>query len=194
MPTAFNLLGPMTNPAGVRRQVIGVADPTAAAKVAHVLHHLGTERAFVVHGDGVDELPLDGTGVVYDVSPAVCASGASTRRRLASGRARARSCAAATRPQNAAIIEGVLAGERGPRRDVVLLNAGAALLVSRTRRPRCATACELAAATIDSGAGRAHARPAARDAPVRAPHDGRRPARQSIVHEIAARRAADLDG
>ena len=68
VPTAFNLLGPMTNPAGVRRQVIGVADPTTAAKVAHVLYHLGTQRAFVVHGAGVDELPLDGTGVAYDVT------------------------------------------------------------------------------------------------------------------------------
>ena len=68
VPTAFNLLGPITNPAGVRRQVIGVADPKAAAKVAHVLHQLGSERAFVVHGNGVDELPLDGSGVVYDVS------------------------------------------------------------------------------------------------------------------------------
>src|SRR6476646_9457287 len=66
--TAFNLLGPLTNPAGARRQVIGVADPVAAAKLAEVLHRLGADRAFVVGGDGIDELPLDGSGVIHDVS------------------------------------------------------------------------------------------------------------------------------
>ncbi|HUG29242.1 MAG TPA: anthranilate phosphoribosyltransferase, partial [Candidatus Limnocylindria bacterium] len=68
VPTCFNLLGPLTNPAGVRRQVVGVADPSRAAQVARVLHTIGVERALVVHGDGVDELPLDGSGVMYDVS------------------------------------------------------------------------------------------------------------------------------
>ena len=98
VPTAFNLLGPMTNPAGVRRQVIGVADPAAAAKVAHVLFRLGSERALVVHGNGVDELPLDGSGVVYDVSPIGV-----RRRHIDSGSRwdclllRAASCVAATR-------------------------------------------------------------------------------------------------
>src|SRR6267143_1068956 len=67
--TAFNLVGPLTNPAGARRQVVGVADPAAAQRIAEVLRLLGTERAFVVHGDGLDELPLDGSGVLYDVSP-----------------------------------------------------------------------------------------------------------------------------
>ena len=60
--TAFNLIGPLTNPAGTTRQVLGVADPAAAARIAEVAALLGTERTFVVHGDGVDELPLDGVG------------------------------------------------------------------------------------------------------------------------------------
>ncbi len=67
--TAFNLLGPLTNPAGTARQVIGVGDPAAAPRIAEVARLLGTERTFVVHGDGVDELPLDGSGVLYDVTP-----------------------------------------------------------------------------------------------------------------------------
>src|SRR6266536_35330 len=68
--TAFNLLGPLTNPAGARRQVVGVADPGTAPRLAAVLHRLGVDRAFVVGGDGIDELPLDGTGTIHDVRPA----------------------------------------------------------------------------------------------------------------------------
>ena len=154
VPTAFNLLGPMTNPAGVRRQMIGVADPTTAAKVARVLFHLGTERAFVVHGDGIDELPLDGSGVAYDVS-----SGGVRKRRID---AASLGFAPVTNSElrggdaseNAAIIEGVLSGEHGPRRDVVLLNAGAALLVGG-RVPTVRRGAAIAASTIDSGRARA---------------------------------------
>jgi anthranilate phosphoribosyltransferase len=154
VPTAFNLLGPMTNPAAVRRQVIGVADPSAANKVAHVLFGLGVDRALVVHGAGVDELPLDGTGVAYDVSP----SGVRRRRvdssalglmRAASSELRGGDAAA-----NARIIEAVLDGATGPRRDVVLLNAGAALLVAGRART-LGDGVQLAAATIDGGHARA---------------------------------------
>jgi anthranilate phosphoribosyltransferase len=153
VPTAFNLLGPMTNPAGVRRQVIGVADPTVAAKVAHVLYHLGTERAFVVHGDGVDELPLDGSGVAYDVS-----TGGVRKRRINSVAlglvvASSSDLRGGDAAQNAAIIEDVLGGETGPGRDVVLLNAGAALLVAG-RVPTLRHGVHLAAQTIDSGRAR----------------------------------------
>ena len=66
--TAFNLLGPLTNPAGASRQLIGVGDPAAAPRLAEVIRALGTERSFVVHGAGIDELPLDGTGVLYAVT------------------------------------------------------------------------------------------------------------------------------
>ena len=66
--TAFNLLGPLTNPAGTRRQLLGVADPAVAARMAEVVQRLGTERTFVIHGDGVDELPLDGSGVLYVIA------------------------------------------------------------------------------------------------------------------------------
>ena len=66
--TAFNLIGPLTNPAGTRRQLLGVADPAVAERMAEVVRRLGTERTFVIHGDGVDELPLDGSGVAYIVA------------------------------------------------------------------------------------------------------------------------------
>jgi anthranilate phosphoribosyltransferase len=129
--TAFNLVGPMVNPAGVRRQLLGVADPEAARTVAEVLHALGTERAFVVYGDRIDELPLDGSGVILDVSPAGI-----ERRRV--GPAQSGLPLAGTEallggdPQrNAAIITDVLSGNAtGPQRDAVALNAGAALEVA----------------------------------------------------------------
>ena len=66
--TAFNLLGPLTNPAGTRRQLLGVGDAAVAARMAEVVQRLGTERTFVIHGDGVDELPLDGTRRAYVVA------------------------------------------------------------------------------------------------------------------------------
>ena len=67
--TAFNLLGPLTNPAGTTRQLLGVGDATAAARIAEVAQRLGTERTFVIHGAGIDELPLDDSGVLYHVGP-----------------------------------------------------------------------------------------------------------------------------
>jgi anthranilate phosphoribosyltransferase len=128
--TAFNLLGPLTNPAGTTRQVLGVGDARAAGRFAEVVHRLGTERTFVIHGDGVDELPLDDSGVLYHVSPdgivqhAVAASAlgltVTPTVRLAGG----------TAAENARFIESVLRGEPGTRRDVVLLNAAAGLLVA----------------------------------------------------------------
>ncbi|MEO6349551.1 MAG: anthranilate phosphoribosyltransferase [Candidatus Limnocylindrales bacterium] len=164
VPTAFNLLGPITNPAGVRRQVIGVADPTAAAKVANVLFRLGSERSLVVHGDGVDELPLDGTGVAYDVSRLGVRRRRVDSSALGLGVASSADLRGGDAAQNAAIIEAVLCGETGPRRDVVLLNAAAALLVAGRVR-RLHDGLVLAAATIDGGRARGlldllrHARP-----------------------------------
>jgi len=75
--TAFNLLGPLTNPAGATRALLGVGDAAAAPRIAEVARRLGTERTLVVHGAGVDELPLDGSGVIMDVSPGASLSRAS---------------------------------------------------------------------------------------------------------------------
>lgn len=150
--TAFNLCGPMANPALVSRQLMGVPDAVSAERVANVLHAIGIERAFVVHGDGIDELPLDDSGLVREVTPdgvrtwQVRAADAGLRH------AETAQLIGGDGATNAAIIRAILEGaETGPRRDVVVLNVGAALLVAG-RVETLAQGAELAAATIDSGA------------------------------------------
>ena len=152
--TAFNLLGPLTNPAGARRQVVGVGDPAAAPRLAEVLRLLGAERAFVVHGDGLDELPLDGSGVLYDIGP-----DGVERREIRPGplglaTAMTADLAGGTPEENARLVEAVLGGEAGPRRDVVLLNAAAAFLASG-RVASLDEGIALAARTVDEGAATA---------------------------------------
>jgi anthranilate phosphoribosyltransferase len=148
--TAFNLIGPLTNPANVRRLMVGSGDPAAAPKLAEVLRLLGAERALVVHGAAVDELPLDGTGVAYDVRPdgvrpmTVDAAALGFRSVPTSDLAGGRPA------ENAALVEGVLEGRPGPRREVVLLNAAAALLVAGVV-DRLEDGIERAAASIDEG-------------------------------------------
>ena len=148
--TAFNLLGPLTNPAGTTRQVLGIGDARAAGRFAEVVHRLGTERTFVIHGDGIDELPLDDSGVLFHVGPdgveqhVVAASALGLMvvptARLAGGHA----------AENARAIESVLRGEPGARRDVVLLNAAAGLLVGGAV-DTLEAGIERAALTIDAG-------------------------------------------
>jgi anthranilate phosphoribosyltransferase len=129
--TAFNLCGPLANPAFPKRQLLGVADPAAARRVADVLHALGVERAFVVHGDRVDELPLDDSGVIYDVTPAGVSRHTITSADSGLPLAETTALAGGDPAKNATIVEGVLAGrDSGPARDVVVLNAGAALVVA----------------------------------------------------------------
>jgi anthranilate phosphoribosyltransferase len=149
--TAFNLLGPLTNPAGATRAVIGVADTAAAGRIAEVARVLGTERTFVVHGAGVDELPLDGTGVVRDVTPSGIVERRVDAAALGLRFAPTTALAGGTAAENAGIVERLFAGEIGPRRDVVLLNAGAAFVVA-DRAADLAAGVELARATLDSGA------------------------------------------
>jgi anthranilate phosphoribosyltransferase len=148
--TAFNLVGPLTNPAGARRQVIGVADPVAAPRLAAVLHRLGAERAFVVGGNGIDELPLDGTGVIHDVTPEGVTVRPVDATRLGLAKAATTKLAGGTPEDNARITETVLRGEPGARRDVVLLNAAAALVVAGVVDD-LAAGVDRAALTIDAG-------------------------------------------
>jgi anthranilate phosphoribosyltransferase len=150
--TAFNLLGPLTNPAGTRRQLLGVGDPAAAARMAEVVRKLGTDRTFVIHGDGVDELPLDGSGVAYIVAGDLIERHAIDAAALGFKRAATARLSGGTPDENARITEAVLRGEPGIRRDVVLLNAAAALLVAGAVE-QMEEGIERAALTIDAGLG-----------------------------------------
>jgi len=129
--TAFNLLGPLTNPAGATRQLVGVPRPDLTELMARSLMELGSQRAWVVHGaDGIDEMSTTGETKVTE-----CKDGTINTFYLHPGdvglpKAAAGSLKGGDAHENARIIEGVLAGERGPARDVVLLNAGAGLLIS----------------------------------------------------------------
>jgi anthranilate phosphoribosyltransferase len=150
--TAFNLIGPLTNPAGTTRQLLGVADPAVAMRIAEVAARLGTERTFVIHGHGIDELPLDDTGVLLHVGPEGIVRHEIRASALGLTVAPTKRLAGGTPEDNARLVEGVLRGEPGARRDVVLLNAGAALLVAGAVETLEA-GIERAALTIDAGLG-----------------------------------------
>jgi anthranilate phosphoribosyltransferase len=152
--TAFNLLGPRTNPAGVDRLVVGVGDAAMAPKVAEVLRLLGQQRAIVVHGAGVDELPLDGSGVIHDVSPAgisVARLDVRELERLGLTSVPTSTLAGGTPEENAGLVQSVLGGTPGPRREVVMLNAAAGF-VAAGRVANLAQGVRLASMTLDSGA------------------------------------------
>lgn len=148
--TAFNLVGPLTNPAGTTRQLLGVANEAIAARMAEVVVRLGTERTFVIHGDGVDELPLDGSGVAWIVTGGTIERHPIDAAALGFKRAATAKLAGGTPEENARLSEAVLNGEPGARRDVVLLNAAAALLVAGVVG-QMEEGIERAALTIDAG-------------------------------------------
>jgi anthranilate phosphoribosyltransferase len=150
--TIFNLLGPLANPARVARQVIGVCEERWVDPLAEVLLRLGAERAWVVHGaGGVDELTLEGESVIAEVA------GGRIRRRTATAaeaglpEAPLAALGVSSRAEAVAAIRAVLAGERGAARDVVCLNAAAALVVAGAAADLREGAA-VAAAAIDRGA------------------------------------------
>ena len=149
--TVFNILGPLTNPAGAGAQVIGVADAPMASKMAQVLGRLGSSRALVVHGnDGLDEITIadstrvwelkDGAVSEYDISPAGFGLSAASLADIQASDAEA----------SASMLRDVLAGKAGAARDVVLLNAAAALLAANMVLSISA-GVEIAADAIDTG-------------------------------------------
>jgi anthranilate phosphoribosyltransferase len=136
VPTAFNFLGPLANPARVRRQVLGVGDPVMAPKMASVLAAGGAVRALVVHGaDGLDELSTTGPSTVYDWQAEAHSGAALTPvtvdpSALGLAPARLGDLRGGDAATNAKYARRVLSGEPGPHRDIVLLNAAAGLVVA----------------------------------------------------------------
>ena len=151
--TVFNMLGPLTNPAGATAQLLGVFAPTLTETFAHALRRLGTRRAFIVHGhDGLDEISLsaptriseleNGQVRTYDFDPSLFFHDLADPAAIRGG----------TASDNAVILRGILAGQdRGPRRQIALLNAAAALMAVGLA-PDWKSALDRAANAVDSGA------------------------------------------
>jgi len=146
------VLGPLTNPAGADAQVVGVYDPELVPVVARALSHMGVDRALVVHGDGLDEFALHGESTLaeldggdveeYTVTPADFGLEAAPVEAVAGG----------TPEENARDLRGIVTGElTGPKRDIILANAGAAIYVAG-EADSLEEGAERAAEAIDSGA------------------------------------------
>jgi len=153
--TVFNLLGPLTNPAGVDAQVLGVYDARWLEPVATTLRDLGVRRAFVLHSrDGLDEASLSAQTEVAEVRDGAVHRSTITPEHFGLPRAPREALAGGDAETNRRILEGVLAGERDARRDAVLMNAALAL-VAAERATDFREGVRLAAEAIDSGTARA---------------------------------------
>jgi anthranilate phosphoribosyltransferase len=149
--TVFNLLGPLTNPAGASAQVVGVYSLDLVDKVAEALSMLGTHRAFVVHGlDGLDEITITGPTRVAEVREGSVRSYEVDPEEFGLERASLGQISGGDAAENARIVRRILGGEKSPRRDVVLMNAAAAL-VAAGKAENLKAGGGMAAQSIDSG-------------------------------------------
>jgi len=151
--TVFNLLGPLANPAGARHQVLGVYEPRWVPVIGGVLAALGTRRAFVVHGEGLDEIAVTGPTHVAEVRDGRVELFTITPEEMGLARWPEAALAGGDAAHNATITRQVLSGERGAPRDAVLANAAAALLAANAV-PDLRAGVKLAAEAIDRGAAR----------------------------------------
>jgi anthranilate phosphoribosyltransferase len=150
--TIFNFLGPLTNPAGANRQLIGVSDPSYLDMIAGALVRLGATRAAVVSSeDGMDEISVSGETRLLEVTPEGVSEHTVSPERVGLERAPQEAVKGGTPEQNAEIARAVLGGESGPRRSLVVLNAGAALFVA-DRVSSFEDGVRLAEQALDSGA------------------------------------------
>ncbi len=149
--TIFNLLGPLANPAAVRRQFTGVFDPSWARPMAETLGALGLERAWLVHGKGLDELTLAGENHVVSLDQGKIETKTVFPEDAGFARAPIAAIAGGDAATNAAALLALLQGKRDPYRDTVLLNAAAALVVAG-RADDLRDGAALAAASLDQGA------------------------------------------
>ena len=149
--TVFNLIGPLTNPAGAGAQVVGVADGAMIEKMTMALEGLGCRHALVVHGEsGLDEITINGRTLIYELK-----DGEIERYYISPGdfglpEASLDSIKGGTAAENAAILRHILFGDRGPQRDIVLMNA-AAVLLAGDRVENLGQGFKLAEEVIDSG-------------------------------------------
>lgn len=151
--TIFNILGPLTNPAGCCHQVVGVGDPALLPKMAGALGRLGSIHALIVHGGGIDELSISGPSQIAELVGGQVREYEITPELLGLGRAPADAIRGGTAQENAVALRRILDGSPGPQRDVILLNAAAALLAG-DRVDSLAAGIALAAESIDSGGAR----------------------------------------
>jgi len=150
--TVFNFLGPLTNPAGARRQLIGVSDPAYLERMAGALVRLGTDRALLVSSeDGLDEMSTSGKTRVVEVEGTALRSYSFGPGEAGLADATFEDVAGSTPDENAAVTRAILDGKPGPRRDLALLNAGAAVYAGG-RAGSIAEGVAVAAEAVDSGA------------------------------------------
>ncbi len=152
VPTVFNFLGPLANPAGVRRQVVGVSDPAMAEKMIGVLEAKGAERALVVYGhDGLDELTTTTTSTLLELRDGTVRASTVEPSDLGIPRSDASSIRGGDAQLNRELARRVLDGEHGPHRDLVLLNAAAGLVAAGVADD-LEQGYEAASASVDDGA------------------------------------------
>jgi anthranilate phosphoribosyltransferase len=151
VPTVFNFLGPLANPAGARRQVVGVGDPAMAEVMVGALAELGCERALVFHGhDGLDELTTTTTSAVWELTAGEVRTYVVDPQEFGIPRSLPGDLAGAGPGRNAEITRDLLDGKTGPARDIVVLNAGAALVAAGVA-DGLADGIAAAGAAIESG-------------------------------------------
>jgi anthranilate phosphoribosyltransferase len=149
--TVFNFLGPLANPARTHRQAVGVSDPAMAERMIEVLQHLGSECAFVFHGDdGLDELSTSGPSTILRLRKGEITRAEFTPEDFGVARSTHKDLTGGDAATNAAITKSILAGEQGPRRDIALVNAAPAIVVAGLA-DGFAGGIELAAQAVDSG-------------------------------------------
>jgi anthranilate phosphoribosyltransferase len=151
MRTVFNVLGPLTNPAGAGAQVLGVYDAALVPVVARALAHMPVDHALVVHGDGMDEIGLHGETTVAEVRGDEIDEYTLTPEAIGLSSAPVEAVAGGTPEENAADLRGIVTGEvTGPKRDIILANAGAAVYVA-SLADSIEAGVEEARAAIDEG-------------------------------------------
>ncbi len=149
--TVFNILGPLTNPANAKAQVIGVFDGSLCEPMANVLNILGTKRAMVVHGSGMDEISTTGETKIVELNNCKITKYTVTPENLGIRRAAISDIAGGTPSENAKDIVDVLKGKKGAKRDIIAVNAGAALFVGG-KAENLASGIRMAGESIDSKA------------------------------------------